>query len=188
MSAHATTNAGTTTSAHTEEHLLHDHMHGGPKLYGAVLAVLLVLTAITVSASRIDVGSNLLNVVIAMLIASIKGSLVALFFMHLKWDRAINRVIFCTSLFFLALFLIACYTDVQARPPLEPTNLKAAPAAVGSGLQTAPGQLAPIPGHGPEGAASPSGGGPAIPGAAQQGSYGGAATGTHAPPVAPPSK
>ena len=38
-------------------------------------------------ASTIDLGSGMTNVIIAMLIASIKGSLVALFFMHLRWDK-----------------------------------------------------------------------------------------------------
>jgi len=107
----------------------HTHVHGGPKLYALVLAALLVLTAITVAASRINFGSNMTNVIIAMLIASVKGSLVALFFMHLRWDKPMNAIIFCSSLFFLGLFLITCYTDVVSRPAVEPTNLKApAPA------------------------------------------------------------
>ena len=41
-----------------------------------------------------------------------------------------NAIIFCSTLFFLGLFLIGCYTDNVSRPPLlEPTNLKAAPPA-----------------------------------------------------------
>jgi cytochrome c oxidase subunit 4 len=101
------------------------HVHGGPKLYALVLAALLILTAITVAASRINFGSNMTNVIIAIGIASVKGSLVALFFMHLRWDKPMNAIIFCSSLFFLGLFLITCYTDVIARPAVEPTNLKA---------------------------------------------------------------
>ena len=180
MSAH--THTAPAKNGVAQEHLLHDEEHGGPKLYAAILGALLFLTFITVAASRLDVGSNMVNVVIAMGIATLKASLVALFFMHLRWDKAINQVIFCSSLFFLGLFLITCYTDVQSRFPSEPTNIKAPtnPAV------TTPG-VAPIPGHGPEGAASPSGGGPAIPGASQEGSHGGAAIGTHNPPVAPPS-
>lgn len=178
MSAHS-------TPVDSQEHLLNDHAHGGPKLYGMVLGALLFLTFVTVAASRLDFGSNMINVIIAMVIASIKASLVALFFMHLRWDKPMNAVIFCSSLFFLGLFLITCYTDVISRPPLEPRNLKAPTAAVGTGVQTPPGSIAPQPGHGQPGAMSPSGGGPVIPGASPQGSYGGAATGKGLEPVTP---
>jgi cytochrome c oxidase subunit 4 len=82
---------------------------------------------VTVGASMIDFGGGLINVIIAMLIASIKASLVALFFMHLRWEGKMNAIIFCSTLFFLGLFLIGCYSDSIARPFLEPTNLKAPP-------------------------------------------------------------
>jgi cytochrome c oxidase subunit 4 len=49
-------------------------------------AALLVLTAITVGASYIDLGSILVNFVVAMLIASVKASLVLLYFMHMKYE------------------------------------------------------------------------------------------------------
>jgi cytochrome c oxidase subunit IV len=166
----------TTTAPHAQTHDHGKHIHGGPKVYGAVLAGLLVLTVITVLASTIDWGGGMTNVIIAMIIASIKGSLVALFFMHLRWDKPMTSIIFCSTLFFLGLFLIGCYTDQTARPMLEPTNLK---APVGASPQIGPsgGQLAPSVGHGTPGAMSPSGGGPVIPGASTSGSYGGAATG-----------
>jgi cytochrome c oxidase subunit IV len=166
-----TTNAPT---AHTHEE--GKHLHGGPKVYGAVLAALLVLTVITVLASTIDWGGGMTNVIIAMIIASIKGSLVALFFMHLRWDKPMTSIIFCSTLFFLGLFLIGCYTDQTARPRLEPTNLKAPPPASPQ-IGAKEGNLAPSVGHGTPGAMSPSGGGPVIPGASPQGSYGGASTG-----------
>ena len=35
---------------------------------------------------QIDFGGGMTNVIIAMMIASIKASLVALFFMHLRWE------------------------------------------------------------------------------------------------------
>jgi cytochrome c oxidase subunit 4 len=54
--------------------------------YFIVGAALLVLTAITVGASYIDLGSILVNFVVAMLIASVKASLVLLYFMHMKYE------------------------------------------------------------------------------------------------------
>src|SRR3954454_25189199 len=146
-----TTNAPHT---HADAHHPESHVHGGPKMYGAVLGGLLVLTIITMAASTIDWGSAMTNVIIAMLIASIKASLVALFFMHLRWDKPMNAIIFCCSLFFLGLFLIGCYTDTVSRPASEPTNLKvpATPQQVGP----KEGELAPSVGHGTPGAMSPS--------------------------------
>ena len=56
--------------------------------YILVFASLLFLTVITVIASWIDLGS--MNIVIALLIALIKSSLVLLFFMHLYYDNKLN--------------------------------------------------------------------------------------------------
>ena len=165
-----------TAATHTHDRNADLHPHGGPKLYVTILGALLVLTVITVGASYIHFGSGTANVIIAMLIASMKASLVALFFMHLRWDKPVSAIIFCVALFFLGLFLIGCYTDTISRPPTEPTNLKApAPSAPVNG------QLAPSTGHGVPGAMSPSGGGPVVPGASPEGSYGGAAAGTNHP-------
>ena len=157
-----------TEAAHTQAHS-HSHVHGGPKVYGAVLGGLLFLTVITVGASYIDWGGGLANVVIAMLIASMKASLVALFFMHLRWDKPVSAIIFCVSLFFLGLLLIGCYTDLISRNPSEPSNLKSV-YTPGGQMGPAQGQIAP--GMGQTNA-------PPIPGASQAGSHGGAAAGSN---------
>jgi cytochrome c oxidase subunit 4 len=95
--------------------------------YALTLAILLILTAITVGASYIQFGS--LNVVIALTIATIKASLVALFFMHLRHDKPVNAVIACAGFLFLGIFLMFTFLDVDTRDPLQPVNLKAvAPA------------------------------------------------------------
>ena len=74
--------------------------HGGPEGLRRVLVALLILTVITVGASYIHFGTGMANVIIAMLIASIKATLVALFFMHLRWDKPVSAIIFCASAFF----------------------------------------------------------------------------------------
>lgn len=160
MSMHSTT---APMQAHGEEHV---HVHGSPKIYLAVFAALIFLTVVTVAASYINWGSGLTNVIIAMFIASLKGSLVALFFMHLRWEGRMNAIIFCVCLFFLGLFLIGCYTDLISREPAEPTNLKS---------RAAPGGQPGLANAGVESKAPP------IPGASQSGSHGGAAAGTNAP-------
>ncbi|QOY89906.1 cytochrome C oxidase subunit IV family protein [Paludibaculum fermentans] len=93
----------------------------GPKTYGAVLLGLLVLTVITVQASYIDFGS--MNTVVALIIATIKASLVALFFMHLRHDK-FNAVIFVGGLLFLSIFIIWTMFDLGTRETILPSNLK----------------------------------------------------------------
>ncbi len=70
---------------------------------------LLVLTVITVGASLFDFGAG--NIWIALTIAVMKGSLVVLFFMHLRYDRPFNGFVFCTALAFVALFITFALTD-----------------------------------------------------------------------------
>jgi len=105
------------------ETLDHSHEHGW-KGYLYILLILLVLTIITVTASRIDFGSSTANVVIAMTIATIKATLVALFFMHLKDDKPINGLIFVSTLLFLAVFLGFCLVDADSRWDTRPTTYK----------------------------------------------------------------
>ena len=100
----------------------HAHSHPGPLTYAKVLGALLVLTLITVAAAYVNFGN--MNTVIALVIASIKASLVALFFMHLKNDR-FNAVLFLGGAFFLAVFLIFTLFDIDHREPVYPGNLKA---------------------------------------------------------------
>ena len=104
--------------SHTGEHAIHVT---GPKTYATILAALLVLTVVTVGASYVDFGA--FNTVVALIIASIKGSLVALFFMHLRHDK-FNAVIFVGGLLFLAVFLIWTMFDLGTRTTVLPSNLK----------------------------------------------------------------
>ena len=79
----------------------------------AVYAALLLLTVVTVLASFVDLG--LWNVVVALLIASVKASLVALFFMHLKGESPLVWGFALVPIVFLALILIGTLTDTMLR-------------------------------------------------------------------------
>ncbi len=92
--------------------------------YLTVLVVLLALTVITVSVSYVQFGSPMVNVVVTLGIASLKGSLVALYFMHLRHDKPISAIIFVTGLVFLALFLMFCYLDQDTRDQTPPPTWK----------------------------------------------------------------
>ncbi len=94
--------------------------------YGMVLASLLVLTAVTVAAARVHFpGAG--NVVAALAIATVKATLVALFFMHLAGGRPLHVLVFTAGLVFLGTLLLLCLVDVETRLPVAPSR---APAAV----------------------------------------------------------
>ena len=93
------------------------------KTYSKVLAALLTLTVITVLAAGINFGTPSVNIVVALTIASLKGALVALFFMHLKDESPVNAIIFVTALVMLAIFLIFSLIDVGSRVQVRPANL-----------------------------------------------------------------
>jgi len=82
-------------------------------LYLAVGSALLVLTVITVTAAQIDFGE--MNLLIAMGIAVVKATLVAMFFMHLKYDNRIYMLVFSGSLLFLGVFIIFTMFDTLRR-------------------------------------------------------------------------
>ncbi|MFN3604542.1 MAG: cytochrome C oxidase subunit IV family protein [Leptonema sp. (in: bacteria)] len=74
------------------------------KTYIYVGIALLILTVITVVASYINFGSLFINITIALVIATIKASLVLLYFMHLKYE---NKLIWSFGIFYpLVLFTL----------------------------------------------------------------------------------
>jgi cytochrome c oxidase subunit IV len=85
----------------------------------AVFAALLALTALTVAAAGVDLGN--LNLYAALAIAGVKAGLVALYFMHLRYDRPFLSVEFLGCLGFVVLFISLVLTDAAAcRPSLIP--------------------------------------------------------------------
>jgi cytochrome c oxidase subunit 4 len=80
------------------------------RLLVGVFAALMVLTAITVGATLVDLGPRM-NLVIAMLIATVKAGLVVTYFMHLRWDRPFNTLVFLGSLLFVSLFISMTLLD-----------------------------------------------------------------------------
>jgi len=84
----------------------------------AVFAALMVLTGATLAATWVDLGGW--NLWIALGIATIKAALVALYFMHLRYDHPFNALIFVVALAFLALFLSLTLLDtLQYQPEID---------------------------------------------------------------------
>lgn len=81
--------------------------------YIKVAGALLLLTALTVITSRLNLGAFAAPV--AFGIALVKAGLVMLWFMHLKYENLLNRLTFATAFFFLALLFGICFLDVFTR-------------------------------------------------------------------------
>ena len=78
-----------------------------------VLAVLLVLTAVTVGVSYIHLG--FLNIPIALGIASTKVTFVLLFFMHLKYEGRVINISFISTVLVLVILIGFTFWDVGYR-------------------------------------------------------------------------
>jgi cytochrome c oxidase subunit 4 len=112
------------------------HTHGGR--YVIVWIALLVLTVVTYFASRVHLPGGW-HIAVALLIACVKGGMVALFFMHL-WDQpGANRLVFMTSLVFVALLIGLTVLDNATRFPLaNPPGAAGALPAGGADRDPAP--------------------------------------------------
>lgn len=88
----------------------HDSQNG---TYVVVWAALIVLTAGTVAVSYVHLG--MMNVVVALLIASVKASLVALYFMHLRHEKGLVWGFALTPVFFLVLIIAGTLSDTLFR-------------------------------------------------------------------------
>ena len=95
---------------------------------GALLGTagaLLLLTAITVTSSRLDLGEW--NVVLALAIACTKATLVALFFMHLKYEDRFQAVVVGAAVIFAVLFVtFVVFDTTQYQPGIREAAEKAA--------------------------------------------------------------
>ena len=99
-------------------HEVSKHIRG----YLIIGGVLIVGTILTVLASYVDLGNHGLNIALGLLIATVKASLVALYFMHLISERAlIYAVMGFTAFFFVGLMFltVGAYADF---PPLTATQ------------------------------------------------------------------
>ncbi len=90
----------------TEHSSHHEQSFGHPasiKLLCGVFTVLVCLTILTVVANDWPLGK--FDVWVALGIACVKATLVALFFMHMYWDKGFNLVAFFSSFVFVTLFI-----------------------------------------------------------------------------------
>lgn len=82
--------------------------HHGPS-YIVILGILLVLTVVTVAVAYVDMGN--FNIVVAMFVASIKALLVAMYFMHLKFEDTMTRFYAVVPILLLAIMIGGMFID-----------------------------------------------------------------------------
>ena len=84
------------------------------RLYIGIWITLLAGTLLTVIAAGVDLGP--FNAVVALTIATIKATLVVLFFMHVKYSHEkMTKVVIASALFWLAILLALCMADYTTR-------------------------------------------------------------------------
>ena len=80
------------------------------RIYITVFVALMVLTVITVAVSRLHLSVPV-AVTVALLVATVKGSLVACYFMHLISEKKlIYAVLILTAAFFTVLLALPVFT------------------------------------------------------------------------------
>jgi cytochrome c oxidase subunit 4 len=90
----------------------HEHPGSGAK-YAFALIALLCLTALTFGLHYVTVGS--LGIIVALAIAAIKVSIVALVFMELRESMIATRVVAIVAVMFVALLCLGVFSDVGFR-------------------------------------------------------------------------
>jgi cytochrome c oxidase subunit IV len=96
---------------------MHQEHHSGPGKYVLVWVALMVLTLLTVFTGRMHLPN--FGLLLALVIATVKGTLVALYFMHLAEHQGANRLVIGVSVLFVALLIIMPIADSATRFPLQ---------------------------------------------------------------------
>lgn len=124
----------------THAHDASEHEHGGGHhvdpmwMYLTIFGALIFMTVVTVAASYVDFGSA--NTVIAVVIATIKATLVSVFFMHLRHDKRFNAIVFVSALLFLSFLFLFVLSDFGTRTAVDDWHGADAP-----GLNTMPKEM-----------------------------------------------
>ena len=87
------------TMENNEEHISSD------RLNLTILTILLVLTTLSVVAINFHLGS--LTVALALLLATVKGGLVMAYFMHVKFENLLLKIlVICVLTFYVSIVLV----------------------------------------------------------------------------------
>jgi cytochrome c oxidase subunit 4 len=90
--------------------------------YFLIFGILVVLTILTVGVAFLDIKQEWIKVLLALTIASIKATFVAMFFMHLKFESKLIYFILIVPLTFTVVLVCALIPDI-VMPALHHLNL-----------------------------------------------------------------
>jgi cytochrome c oxidase subunit 4 len=91
----------------------HADFHVPMSTYWIIIIALMVLLIITVVAAFLPLG--VLNMPVAMLIATIKATLVILYFMHVKFSSRLTKVFVAASFLWLVILFAMTFMDYYTR-------------------------------------------------------------------------
>ena len=97
-----------------QAHKQHDQHHVVPKrIYYAIFAILMVLTAVTVAIAYVDLGA--MNAVVALAIACFKATIVVLYFMHVKYSTRLIKLTVVAGLYWMGILFVLTFGDYLTR-------------------------------------------------------------------------
>ena len=85
--------------------------------YYYIFFALVILTVVTVLVAFHRFESEVVNLLLALLVASVKATLVAMFFMHLKFEGKLIYLIFFVPLLLCVLLILALIPDIFMTNP-----------------------------------------------------------------------
>jgi cytochrome c oxidase subunit 4 len=107
------------------------HAAHGSGRYWAVWIILLAFTGLTVWSGRQEWGAA--NLPVALIIATVKATLVVLFFMHMTEAAGANRIVFIVSVVFALVLIAGVFGDLLTRNVMSLPS--AAPSTEGPEIQ-----------------------------------------------------
>ena len=98
---------------HTEP-LPHHHVN-----YLMIFGILVVLTVVTVAVAMKRFDNEMINLLLAMLVASVKAACVAMYFMHLKFEGKLIYLILIVPLILCVILCCALIPDIVHAMPFN---------------------------------------------------------------------
>jgi len=84
-----------------------------PRVFLGIILTLMSLTGVTVWAATVELGP--LNIVVALVIATLKATLVVLDFMHARYSLRRTQLVIVAGIFWLAILLLMTMADYLTR-------------------------------------------------------------------------
>src|SRR3954449_200973 len=103
-------------NGHEEPHAVSVPLPHHKVNYVGIFVLLCLLTIVTVAVAFVHVEREIIKVLIALTIASIKGAAVALFFMHLKFEGKLIFLILLVPVFLSIVLVISLIPDIVHSP------------------------------------------------------------------------